>query len=76
MSLSPGSGAQPASYPMSTEGSISGSEADHSPKTSAEVKNAWIYTSTFPYVFMGGTTLAFTLFSYLFSRESYIREFY
>jgi hypothetical protein len=27
-------------------------EADHSPPTSAEVKNAWIYTSTPPYVFM------------------------
>jgi hypothetical protein len=29
-----------------------GREADHFPPTSAEVKNAWIYTSTFPYVFM------------------------
>jgi hypothetical protein len=29
-----------------------GREADHSPPTSAEVKKAWIYTSTPPYVFM------------------------
>jgi hypothetical protein len=27
-------------------------ETDHSPSTSAEVKNTWIYTSTPPYVFM------------------------
>jgi hypothetical protein len=29
-----------------------GREADHSPRTSAEVKNPWICTSTPPYVFM------------------------
>jgi hypothetical protein len=29
-------------------------EADRSSPTSAEVKNTWIYTSTHPYVFMGG----------------------
>jgi hypothetical protein len=29
-----------------------GREADHSPPSSAEVKNAWSYTSTPPYVFM------------------------
>jgi hypothetical protein len=29
-----------------------GPEADHSPATSAEVKNMLIYTSTPPYVFM------------------------
>jgi hypothetical protein len=27
-------------------------EADHSPPSRAEVKNAWNYTSTLPYVFM------------------------
>jgi hypothetical protein len=27
-------------------------EADHSPPTNAEVKKAWVYTSTSPYVFM------------------------
>jgi hypothetical protein len=27
-------------------------EADHSPPTSAEAKNMWIYTSTPPYTFM------------------------
>jgi hypothetical protein len=29
-----------------------GREVDHSPPTTAEVKNKWIYTSTPPYVFM------------------------
>jgi hypothetical protein len=29
-----------------------GREADHSPPTSVEVKNTWIYTSTPPYAFM------------------------
>jgi len=27
-------------------------EADHSPPSSAEVKNSWSYTYTFPYVFV------------------------
>jgi hypothetical protein len=50
-----GLGAHPASNSM---GTLSpwikrlGSEADHSPPTSAEVKKMWIYTSTPPYVFM------------------------
>jgi hypothetical protein len=48
-----GSGAHPASYPMGTEGCFSGGkaagrEADHSPPSNAEVKNAWSYTSTPP----------------------------
>jgi hypothetical protein len=52
-----GSGAHPASYPMGTmgsfpEGKAPGREADHSLPSSVEVKNAWIYTSTPPYVFM------------------------
>jgi hypothetical protein len=29
-----------------------GREADHSPLTSAEMKNVWIYTSTITYAFM------------------------
>jgi hypothetical protein len=29
-----------------------GSEADHSPPTSAKVKKMWMYTSTLPYAFM------------------------
>jgi hypothetical protein len=41
-----GSGTHPASYPMGMGNSF------HSPPTSAEVKNTWIYTSTPPYVFM------------------------
>jgi hypothetical protein len=52
-----GFGAHPAPYPMGTRGfflgsQAAGAEADHSPPTSAEVKNTWIYTSTPPYVFM------------------------
>jgi hypothetical protein len=52
-----GSGAHPASYPMGTGGDFPwgkwpGREADHSPPTSIEVKNAWIYTSTPPCAFM------------------------
>jgi hypothetical protein len=45
-----GSGAQPVSYPMGT-GALSlglkrpGREADHSPTSSAEIKNAWSYTA-------------------------------
>jgi hypothetical protein len=52
-----GSGAHPASYPMGTRGFSLGvkrpeRKADHSPPSSAEVKNAWSYTSTPQYVFM------------------------
>jgi hypothetical protein len=47
-----GFGAHPASYPMGARGSFSGGEADHLPPCSAEVKNAWGYTSTLPHVFM------------------------
>jgi hypothetical protein len=48
-----GSGDHPASYPLGTRGSFPGvkqlgCEADHSPPSSAEVKNAWSYTSTSP----------------------------
>jgi len=51
-----GSGAYPASYPMGT-GALSlgvkrpGREADHSPPSSSEVKNAWNYDSNPQYVF-------------------------
>jgi hypothetical protein len=52
-----GSEAHPASYPMVTRGSFPGvkrpgREADHSPPSSAEVKNAWSYTSTPQFVFI------------------------
>jgi hypothetical protein len=48
-----GSEAHPASYPTGTRGSFlgvkrPGREADHSSPSSADVKNAWSYTSTFP----------------------------
>jgi hypothetical protein len=52
-----GSGAHPDSYPM-VPGTLSlgvkrpGREADHSPPSSSEVKNAWNYTSTLQYAFM------------------------
>jgi hypothetical protein len=51
-----GSGAHPDSYPMgigspSLEVKRPEREADHSPPSSAEVKNAWSYTSTPQYVF-------------------------
>jgi hypothetical protein len=51
------SGAHPASYSMGTGGSFSegklpGLETDHSPPSSAEVKNAWSYTSARPLVSM------------------------
>jgi len=44
------SGAHPVSYPMGKRGSLlwvkaAGGEADHSPTSSAEVKDAWSYTS-------------------------------
>jgi hypothetical protein len=47
------SGAHPASYLMGTGGSFTGDKAagredDNSPLPSAEVKNAWSYTSTPP----------------------------
>jgi len=51
--LQTGSGAHPASYQTATRGSIprgkaSGHEADHSPPSSAKVKNVWSYTSIPP----------------------------
>jgi hypothetical protein len=52
-----GSGAHSASYTVGIGGSFPGikqpgSEADHSPPTSTDVKNPWIYTTTSTYVFM------------------------
>jgi hypothetical protein len=52
-----GSGVHPTSYKMGTGGSFlgvkrQGREVDHSPPTSAEIKEMWIYTSTPLYVFM------------------------
>jgi hypothetical protein len=41
-----GFGAHAASYPMGTRGSFPCSKADHSPPSSAEVKNVCRYTST------------------------------
>jgi hypothetical protein len=52
------SGAYPASYSMGTRGSFPGvkrpgREANHSPPSTAEVKNAWSYTSTLPICLQG-----------------------
>jgi len=41
-------GAHPASYPMGTRGSFPRREANHSSPSNAEVKNAWVHTSTPP----------------------------
>jgi hypothetical protein len=55
--LQTGSGTHPASY-LRGNGALSlgvtqpGREADHSPPSSAEVKDAWSYTSTPQYAFM------------------------
>jgi hypothetical protein len=57
-----GFGARPASHPMGTRGSFPGvkrpgREADHSPPSSAEVKNIWSYTST-PPISLNGVLLS------------------
>jgi hypothetical protein len=54
-----GSGAHPASYPLGIRGSFLGvkwldHEAGHSLPTSAQVRNAWSYMSTPPYILMAG----------------------
>jgi hypothetical protein len=46
------SGSLSVSYQMGTEGFLTRDKADHSPPFSVEVKNAWSYISTPPYVFM------------------------
>jgi hypothetical protein len=56
-----GSGAHPASYPLGTGGlslvvEHPRHEADHSPPSSAEVKNSWSYTST-PRICLHGMVL-------------------
>jgi hypothetical protein len=43
---------RPTSYPVGAGVKRPGSEADHSPPTSAEAKKTWIYTSTPPYAFI------------------------
>ena len=41
-------------------------EADHSPKSSAELKNEWSYTSNFPYALMACTMITlFIIYLYL-----------
>jgi hypothetical protein len=79
-----GSGAHPASYPMGTRGSSPrvkrpGCEADHSPPSSAEVKNAWSYTSTPQYTSMAWCLVKhkglFTFTFYLMRCSSIYRVF-
>jgi hypothetical protein len=57
-----GSGTHPASYSMGNRGFFlgvkqPGREADHSPSSSAEVKNAWSYTSI-PLIRLHGVMLS------------------
>jgi hypothetical protein len=54
-----------------------GREVDHSPPSSAEVKNVWSYTSTLPIRLHGvvlsystGTTLPFTFYLYSYTKKS------
>jgi hypothetical protein len=74
-----GSGAHPASYSVPTGGFSlvikgPGREADHSPPSSAEVKNAWSYTSTPQYVFVAWCLVKhrdnFTFFTFTLSLSS------
>jgi hypothetical protein len=56
---------QPAPYPMGNRGFSLGTkrpgrEADHSPPSSAEVKNAWSYTSALPIRLHGVELFIFT----------------
>jgi len=56
------SGAHPASYPAGTGASFPGvkqleSEADHSPPSTAKVKEAWNYTTT-PPIHLHGVVLS------------------
>jgi hypothetical protein len=73
-----GSGALPASYPMFTGGIFAGvkrsaRKADHSPQSSAEVKNAWSYTSTLPYVFMAWCLVKHRDFTFLLCQKTIIK---
>jgi hypothetical protein len=59
-SVQTGSVAHPASYPMGIGGGLISKEcqADHSPKSTAEVKNGWRYTCTPPYAFMAWSLIS------------------
>jgi len=59
-----GSGAHPASYQMGTRSSFPGGEADHSPPSGAEVRNAWSCTSTPQYSFIVWCSVNFTFYLY------------
>jgi hypothetical protein len=49
-------------------------EAEHSPPTSAEVKNTWIYTSTPPYVLTAYVRVLISLWLFLFAAQP--KEFF
>jgi hypothetical protein len=62
-----GSGAHPASYQIGTGGFFPGvkrpgRESDHSPPSTAEVKNAWSYASTPQYVVMAWCVVKHNVF--------------
>jgi hypothetical protein len=54
----------PGTLPLGVE--RLGREADHSPPSSAEVKNAWNYTSTPQYIFMAWCLVKHRDFSFTF----------
>jgi hypothetical protein len=60
-----GSGAHPVSYPMGTKGSFPWGKAaggwSYLPPSSAEVKNAWSYTSTPQYTSMAWCSVSYIL---------------
>jgi hypothetical protein len=60
---------------MGARGSFPGSEADHSPPSSVEVKNAWSYTSALPkplddVVLRDNFTFTFMLINNVFQMQS------
>jgi hypothetical protein len=69
-SVQTGSGTHSASYPLGTGGAISpgakrpGLEANHSPPSSAKVKNTWIYTSIPPYALQEKLYLSHRIFRF------------
>jgi hypothetical protein len=74
-----GSRTHPASYSMGTVGSFPGvkrpqREADHSPPSSAEVKDAWSYTSTPQYVFMAWCSVKAQIQLYLLPLPLYLKR--
>jgi hypothetical protein len=60
---------------MGTRGSFPGGKAYHSPPSSAEVKNAWSYTSTPQYIFMTWCLVKHRDFTFAFIGEEYATSY-